>query len=96
MVYIKVQQAAYIEIAENTFGHLHSLSLDWHLRKKMGNVVRSMDRGIQAAQQTMQYVVLYLIPTLVEALAVTLIFVFHFKNLQLAVARPHLSEPNSS
>ncbi len=34
------------------------------------NVIRSMDRGIQAAQQTMQYVVLYLIPTLVEALAV--------------------------
>eukprot|EP00913_Durusdinium_trenchii_P018935 g17793.t1 len=85
LVYIKVQQAAYIEIADNTFAHLHGLSLDWHLRKKMGNVVRSMDRGIQAAQQTMQYVVLYLIPTLVEALAVTLIFVFHFENVQLAV-----------
>jgi len=85
LVYIKVQQAAYIEIADNTFAHLHGLSLDWHLRKKMGNVIRSMDRGIQAAQQTMQYVVLYLIPTLVEALAVSLIFVFHFKNLQLAV-----------
>jgi len=85
LVYIKVQQAAYIEIADNTFAHLHGLSLDWHLRKKMGNVIRSMDRGIQAAQSTMQYVVLYLIPTLVEALAVSLIFVFHFKNLQLAV-----------
>eukprot|EP00435_Cladocopium_sp_Y103_P042440 s69_g11.t1 len=85
LVYIKVQQAASIEIADNTFAHLHSLSLDWHLRKKMGQTVRSMDRGIQAAQQTMQYVVLYLIPTLVEALAVALIFVFHFKNLQLAV-----------
>lgn len=85
LVYIRVQQAASIEIADNTFAHLHSLSLDWHLRKKMGQTVRSMDRGIQAAQQTMQYVVLYLIPTLVEALAVALIFVFHFKNLQLAV-----------
>ncbi|CAJ1411230.1 unnamed protein product [Effrenium voratum] len=85
LVYIKVQQAAYIEIADNTFAHLHSLSLDWHLRKKMGNVIRSMDRGIQAAQQTMQYVFLYLIPTLVEAFAVTLIFIFHFNNMQLAV-----------
>ncbi|CAE7612983.1 abcB6 [Symbiodinium natans] len=85
LVYIKVQQAAYIEIADNTFAHLHGLSLDWHLRKKMGNVIRSMDRGIQAAQQTMQYVFLYLVPTLVEAFTVTLIFVFHFENAQLAV-----------
>ena len=27
----------YIEIADNTFAHLHGLSLDWHLRKKMGS-----------------------------------------------------------
>ncbi|CAE8652573.1 unnamed protein product, partial [Polarella glacialis] len=85
LIYIKVQQAAYIEIADTTFAHLHSLSLDWHLKKKLGNVVRSMDRGIAAAQQTMQYVFLYLVPTLVEAFAVVLIFVFHFENLRLAV-----------
>lgn len=84
LLYIKVQQAAYIEIADKTFEHLHSLSLDWHLKKKMGNVIKSMDRGIAAAQQTMQYVCLYLFPTLCEALVVTLIFVFHFKNIRLA------------
>eukprot|EP00929_Paragymnodinium_shiwhaense_P023484 TRINITY_DN14690_c0_g1_i1.p1 TRINITY_DN14690_c0_g1~~TRINITY_DN14690_c0_g1_i1.p1 ORF type:complete len:855 (-),score=217.69 TRINITY_DN14690_c0_g1_i1:194-2758(-) len=84
LVYIKVQQAAYIEIADFTFGHLHNLSLDWHLRKKMGNVIRSMDRGIDAAQKTMQYVFLYLFPTLAEAFAVVLIFVFHYKDTRLA------------
>jgi len=85
LIYIRVQQAAYIEIADTTFKHLHSLSLDWHLRKKMGNVVRSLDRGVAAAQQTMQYVFLYLFPTLAEAVAVTLIFVFHFQNYRLAI-----------
>jgi len=85
LVYIRVQQAAYVEIADRTFGHLHSMSLDWHLRKKMGNVIRSMDRGITAAQQTMQYVCLYLVPTLVEAVVVNLIFAIHFKNVRLAV-----------
>lgn len=85
LVYIKVQQAAYIEIAENTFVHLHSLSLDWHLRKKMGNVISSIDRGIQAAQQVMQYVFLYLFPTLAESVAVGLIFVLRFKNVRLAI-----------
>jgi len=84
LVYIKVQQAAYIEISDQTFVHLHNLSLDWHLRKKMGNVVRSMDRGIQAAQQTMQYVFLYLLPTIGEGIAVVVVFVMHFNNLRLA------------
>lgn len=85
LVYIKVQQEAYIEIADKTFAHLHGLSLDWHLRKQTGDVIRSMDRGIAAAQQTMQYVFLYLVPTLVEAAAVTLIFVYHFNNTRLAL-----------
>ena len=44
LVYLKVKMIAYTEIAEDTFRHLHSLSLDWHLRKKMGKTLRSMDR----------------------------------------------------
>jgi len=84
LVYIKVQQAAYVEISDTTFAHLHNLSLDWHLRKKMGNVVRSMDRGIQAAQSTMQYVFLYLFPTIGEGVAVIFVFLAHFGNARLA------------
>ena len=44
VVYLRVKQIAYAEIAEDTFQHLHSLSLDWHLRKKMGKTLRNMDR----------------------------------------------------
>merc|ERR1719420_1204103 len=83
LVYIKVQQAAYIEISETTFAHLHNLSLDWHLRKKMGNVIRSVDRGVAAAKTLMQYMVLLVGPAIAEGVAVSLIFVLHFKNLEL-------------
>jgi len=48
LVYLKVAQAAFVQLSETAFGHLHSLSLDWHLRKKLGEVLRSMDRGIAA------------------------------------------------
>jgi ABC-type transport system involved in Fe-S cluster assembly fused permease/ATPase subunit len=51
----------------------------------MGNVIRSMDRGIAAAQSTMKYCFLYLLPTLGEAGAVCMIFVLHFQNAQLAI-----------
>eukprot|EP00928_Gymnodinium_smaydae_P002735 TRINITY_DN10980_c0_g1_i1.p1 TRINITY_DN10980_c0_g1~~TRINITY_DN10980_c0_g1_i1.p1 ORF type:complete len:833 (-),score=184.48 TRINITY_DN10980_c0_g1_i1:282-2780(-) len=94
LVYIRVQQAAYVEIADTTFAHLHSLSYEWHRVKKLGNkdsgvsggvINRSVLRGMQAAQMTMQYLFLYLFPTFCETIAVTLIFIIHFRNLQLAV-----------
>ena len=48
LIYLKVAQAAFVQLSETTFIHLHTLSLDWHLRKKLGEVIRSMDRGIAA------------------------------------------------
>ena len=48
LIYLKVAQAAFVQLSETTFEHLHSLSLDWHFRKKLGEVIRSMDRGIAA------------------------------------------------
>ena len=38
IVYLGVKQHAFAEIATTTFRHLHSLSLDGHLQKKMGTV----------------------------------------------------------
>jgi len=36
LVYLKVAQAAFVQLSEVSFEHLHSLSLDWHLKKKLG------------------------------------------------------------
>ena len=54
LVYLKVAQAAYVQLSTTAFRHLHSLSLDWHLRKKMGVVLRSMTRGIAACNTLME------------------------------------------
>jgi len=85
MAYLKVKQAAYIEIAQYTFRHLHSLSLDWHLRKKMGNTLRAMDRGVESANSVVNYLFLYLLPTMVECLIVVFVFLLHFKSALLAL-----------
>ncbi|CEM14622.1 unnamed protein product [Vitrella brassicaformis CCMP3155] len=84
LLYIKVQQAAYIEIAQHTFQHLHNLSLQWHLKKRMGNVIRSMDRGCDAANSLMTWGVLYLIPSVAECFAVCVVFLLHFQKWELA------------
>jgi ATP-binding cassette, subfamily B, heavy metal transporter len=38
LVYLSVAQAAFVQLSETAFDHLHHLSLDWHLRKKLGEV----------------------------------------------------------
>jgi ABC-type transport system involved in Fe-S cluster assembly fused permease/ATPase subunit len=78
VVYQKVKQVAFAQLSEYTFRHLHGLSLDWHLAKKMGNVLRSMDRGVSSADTVVTYLFLYLTPAIAECLVVFFIFYFHF------------------
>ena len=86
IVYLGVKQHAFAEIATTTFRHLHSLSLDWHLQKKMGTVLRIMDRGIASADQVMNYLVLYLLPSIVQAFVVFGLFYVKFNSAELAGA----------
>ena len=84
IVYLGVKQHAFSEIATTTFRHLHNLSLDWHLQKKMGQVLRIMDRGISSADSVMNYLVLYLFPSIVQAIIVFAIFYIKFSSAELA------------
>ncbi|CAN0345128.1 unnamed protein product, partial [Hapterophycus canaliculatus] len=82
--FARVKQQAYIEIAEQSFAHLHTLSLQWHLKKKMGNVVRSMDRGTDAANNLITYLFLYLVPAIAECIATVIVFYVNFDDWRLA------------
>ncbi|CAH0475623.1 unnamed protein product [Peronospora belbahrii] len=79
LIYLKVKQTAYIELATLTYEHVQLLSYDWHVQKKLGDVLRSMDRGVESANSVVSYVFLYLIPTLGESVVVIVIFALHFE-----------------
>jgi len=85
ILYIKVKQQASIELQELTFAHLHGLSLNWHLTKKTGSVMKSMDRGTEAANTLITYLFLFLVPALAECLAVVLLFFGSFQQWGLGV-----------
>uniref|UniRef100_A0A7R9U7Y8 ATP-dependent transporter ycf16 n=2 Tax=Pinguiococcus pyrenoidosus TaxID=172671 RepID=A0A7R9U7Y8_9STRA len=85
LAYLRVAQAAFVDLAEDTFNHVHSLSLGWHLKKKLGEVVRVTDRGISACDTLMRYGVLYLGPAILETLAVCILFLTYFNYWPLAV-----------
>ena len=86
LVYLKVAQAAFVQLAETTFAHIHSLSLDWHMQKKLGQVIRSMDRGIGACDTLMKYLFLWLVPAMFECIVVCVIFATYFSYLPLAIS----------
>jgi len=85
ILYIKVKQQATIQLQELTFAHLHSLSLNWHLSKRTGSVMKSMDRGVDAANSLVTYLFLFLIPAIAECLAVSILFFIHFREWQLGM-----------
>lgn len=85
LVYLKVAQVAFVQLAEISFSHLHGLSLDWHLRKKLGEVLRGMSRGISACDTLVKYLFLWLVPAIGECFLVAVIFSLYFDDLTLAV-----------
>jgi ABC-type transport system involved in Fe-S cluster assembly fused permease/ATPase subunit len=78
LVYNVVCRTAEVELSSQTFAHIHSMSLDWHLKKKMGSVLRSMDRGVSAAESLVDHMFVYLVPGVLESIAVLAIMRQHF------------------
>ena len=84
MAYIRVKLIAGLQLQEKIFTHLLSLSIDWHQRKSLGTVITAKDRGINASNMVVQYIFLYLFPTIIEAGVVALVFVREFRAPVLA------------
>jgi ATP-binding cassette, subfamily B, heavy metal transporter len=70
-VFVKVTQRAVRRIALEVFGHLHSLSLRFHLERQTGGVTRDIERGTRGVSSLMGYALFSILPTLVEIALVT-------------------------
>ena len=73
LVFAKVSFGASKQIALEVFGHLHALSLRFHLERQTGGMSRDIERGTRALQSLVSYSVYTIVPTLVE---VTLVLGF--------------------
>jgi ATP-binding cassette, subfamily B, heavy metal transporter len=61
-------------VSLETFDHLLSLSLRFHLERQTGGVSRDIDRGSRAIHSLLNYIIYNILPTLVEmALVITLL-----------------------
>jgi ABC-type transport system involved in Fe-S cluster assembly fused permease/ATPase subunit len=66
LVFAKVTQRAQRTIALQVFGHLHALSLRFHLERQTGGLTRDIERGTRAVGSLISYTIYSIAPTLVE------------------------------
>jgi ATP-binding cassette, subfamily B, heavy metal transporter len=65
-VFAKVTQSAVRKIALEVFGHLHNLSLRFHLERQTGGLTRDIERGTRGVSSLVSYSLYSILPTLIE------------------------------
>lgn len=76
ILFARVTQRAVRQVALEVFGHLHSLSLRFHLERQTGGVSRDIERGSRSISSLISYTLYSILPTLVEiGLVLAILFV---------------------
>jgi len=66
LLFARITQQAVRAIALQVFGHLHQLSLRFHLERQTGGLTRDIERGTRAIGSLISYTIYSILPTLVE------------------------------
>lgn len=77
-LWIRVQQFTNRVVQVRLFAHLHSLSLRWHLGRKTGDVLRSIDRGTSSINSLLSYIVFSIFPTIADIVISIVYFITYF------------------
>uniref|UniRef100_A0A672TBD1 ATP binding cassette subfamily B member 6 (LAN blood group) n=1 Tax=Sinocyclocheilus grahami TaxID=75366 RepID=A0A672TBD1_SINGR len=73
-----VQQYTSRVVQVRLFTHLHDLSLRWHLGRRTGDVLRSIDRGTSSVNNLLSYIVFSIVPTIADIIIAIIYFVTYF------------------
>ncbi|MFN3171551.1 MAG: ABCB family ABC transporter ATP-binding protein/permease [Hyphomicrobiales bacterium] len=65
-LFAKVGQHAVRQLANETFSHIHRLSLRFHLQRRTGGLSRIIERGTKGIEIIIRFLILTAVPTLLE------------------------------
>ena len=71
-IWIRVSQETYRRISKQMFDHLLRLPLEFHLKRKTGEVMRVMDRGTSSIQGVLQSLFFSVLPTICDIVIATI------------------------
>jgi ABC-type transport system involved in Fe-S cluster assembly fused permease/ATPase subunit len=69
-IFAKVSQRAIRRLALSVFGHLHALSLRFHLERRTGGLSRAIERGTSGIDFLLSFMLFNVVPTVFEMLVV--------------------------
>ncbi len=78
VVFAKVTQRTIRRVALQTFRHLHSLSIRFHLERQTGGVSRDIERGTRGISTLLNFMLFSILPTLFEVSLVCAILLTKF------------------
>jgi ABC-type transport system involved in Fe-S cluster assembly fused permease/ATPase subunit len=78
LIFAKATQGASRRIALETFEHLHSLSLRFHLERQTGGMTRDIERGVRSIESLVSFSLYSIVPTLIEVTMVLAILARRF------------------
>jgi len=73
MLFVRVEHRALRQIALETFEYLHALSLRFHLDRKTGGLSRSIERGTNAIETLLRFMIFNILPTIFEIIMVSIV-----------------------
>lgn len=71
-LWIPIGQYTTREISLKTFSHLHSLSLDFHISRKTGEVLRIMDRGTSSVVNLLNQILFQIFPVWINIILISI------------------------
>ncbi|SFS05759.1 ABCB family ABC transporter ATP-binding protein/permease [Sphingomonas jatrophae] len=77
-IFERVGQDAARRLSVEVFGHLHGLSLRYHLERRTGAVTKVVERGTKSIDTMLYFLLFNIGPTVLELVAVSLIFFVKF------------------
>lgn len=84
-IFATVAQSAIRKVADNTFRHLLSLDLGYHLSKQTGGLTRAIDRGTKGISYVLSAMVFHILPITFEIAVVSGILTYNYGSSFAAV-----------
>lgn len=84
VLFTRVGQRALRQLALETFGHIHRLSLRYHITRKTGGLSRIIERGVKGVDFLLRFLLFSIFPLLLQLLMIAVIFFWLFDIWYLA------------
>ena len=93
MIFVRVGQRALRRLALETFGHIHALSMRYHISRKTGALSRVIERGVKGVDFLLRFMLFSIGPLILELTMVSVLFAVLFGWQYMAVVVVTITSP---